>query len=211
MVSTLASPVLDFDPRSTVDLRKPSFSEGSASARRLPLSEEEFAAAIEPHLRVMHAAASNILHCEHHAWDAVQETLLSLWCEQELPANMRAWLLRAVTYRSLQLRRSCKRRRERETKVACCRCECSCAGDPTRVLAEGELRRIFHDACGRLPKALREVFVMRAIDRLDYESIARRLQIPVGTVRSRLNRARQTLQEIFAFDGTLAASSALSS
>ena len=36
------------------------------------------------------------------------------------------------------------------------------------------------------------------IEELDYRSIARRLRIPVGTVRSRLNRARASLREVLA-------------
>src|SRR5438105_11971701 len=118
----------------------------------LPLSEQDFGHVVEPHVPAMLSAARSILGCEHHAWDAVQETLLSLWRQPELPANVRAWLLRAVHNRSLQLRRCCTRRRRRELRVACCRSECTCREDPAQVLGNRELGSLFAQACARLPE-----------------------------------------------------------
>jgi RNA polymerase sigma-70 factor (ECF subfamily) len=149
----------------------------------------------------MLATATAILRCEHHAWDAVQETLLALWQEPQLPPNLRAWLLRTVSYRSLQLQRCCNRRRRREAAVACCRAECNCREDPASVLNRRELRSLFEDACAYLPQDLREVFVLREVEQLDYQAIARRMHIPVGTVRSRLSRCRAVLREVL--DGRL--------
>jgi RNA polymerase sigma-70 factor (ECF subfamily) len=175
--------------------------ERTAGAAFLPgwsLSETDFARVIEPHLESLRSAALAILHCEHHAWDAVQETLLALWRESELPPNLRAWLLRTVTYRSLQLRRCCARRRQREAAAAVFRGECSCGEDPARILDRQELSTLFEAACARLPEDLREVLLLRVIEKLDYEAIARRMAIPVGTVRSRLNRSRSALRTILA-------------
>src|SRR5207244_11747524 len=64
------------------------------------LSDEAFAEMVRPYLGDMLAAARKILACEHHARDAVQEALLSLWHEETLPPNPRAWLVRPVTHRS---------------------------------------------------------------------------------------------------------------
>lgn len=46
-----------------------------------------------------------------------------------------------------------------------------------------------------LPKKLREPFLLAILSGLDYEEVAVALSIPVGTVRSRINRARKRLQE----------------
>jgi RNA polymerase sigma-70 factor (ECF subfamily) len=164
----------------------------------LPISEAAFAEAVEPHLRRLVSTATSILRCEHHAWDAIQETLLALWQEPELPHNLPAWLLRTVTYRSLQLQRSCTRRRQREAVVACCRPECRCGEDPSSVLARREVRSLFDDACASLPAELREVLVLREVEQLDYKAIALRMDIPMGTVRSRLSRCRIALREFLA-------------
>lgn len=52
-------------------------------------------------------------------------------------------------------------------------------------------------ALEELPWEFREVLVLRDMEDQDYESIANALEIPLGTVRSRLHRARQAFQERF--------------
>jgi RNA polymerase sigma-70 factor, ECF subfamily len=49
-------------------------------------------------------------------------------------------------------------------------------------------------AIARLPLGFREVLVLREIEELSYDDIARVLEIPKGTVMSRLSRARRQLQ-----------------
>jgi RNA polymerase sigma-70 factor (ECF subfamily) len=144
----------------------------------------------------MLAAARAILGCEHHAWDAVQEALLSLWHEPRLPANLRAWLLRTVCHRSMHIRRGCQRRRRREERVARQRGECTCSADPATLADARELLALVARACGQLPDELRQVFYLREMAELDYEAIARRMAIPIGTVRSRLSRVRAALRDL---------------
>jgi RNA polymerase sigma factor (sigma-70 family) len=52
------------------------------------------------------------------------------------------------------------------------------------------------DAVARLPNIERDALVLYAWEDLSYEEIATALDLPVGTVRSRLNRARQSLREL---------------
>jgi RNA polymerase sigma-70 factor (ECF subfamily) len=74
--------------------------------------------------------------------------------------------------------------------------ESSDRDDPARLF-EGEdiLVRVQEAFSGVAPEH-RDVLVLRAVEQMDYESIARALQIPVGTVRSRLNRSRKAIREI---------------
>ncbi len=51
-------------------------------------------------------------------------------------------------------------------------------------------------AVGRLPEGERDVLLLYVWEELSYEEIATALGVPVGTVRSRLNRARETLREL---------------
>jgi len=65
---------------------------------------------------------------------------------------------------------------------------------PEESAMRADQRRVLSDAIEALPLAYREVFVLREIEELSYKEIARVADIPVGTVMSRLARARGLLQ-----------------
>lgn len=67
--------------------------------------------------------------------------------------------------------------------------------DPSLPLERAERERIVQDALSALAPDHRAVVVMKEYDGLRYEEIAAVLRIPVGTVRSRLHRARCDLRE----------------
>src|SRR5262249_38131340 len=89
-----------------------------------PVKDGEFLESIRPHISRLLGRAYGILGREDVAWDAVQETLLTLGCETNAPQPTRAWLLRVVTFRSLHLRRTHGRRRKHEEGGAAQRREC---------------------------------------------------------------------------------------
>jgi len=66
--------------------------------------------------------------------------------------------------------------------------------DPARLDAE-RLRPALVSALAHLPQRDREAFVLFAVVELTYDETARALDIPIGTVRSRIHRARQRLRE----------------
>jgi RNA polymerase sigma factor (sigma-70 family) len=72
--------------------------------------------------------------------------------------------------------------------------------DPTdRVVARldaAELWPHVAEAVGRLPEGERDVLLLYVWEELSYDEIAAALDVPVGTVRSRLNRARESLREL---------------
>jgi len=65
--------------------------------------------------------------------------------------------------------------------------------DPERVRATEALRERLEGAIGDLPMAQREVFVLKEFEGLKYREIAELLDVPIGTVMSRLYAARQRL------------------
>jgi len=65
---------------------------------------------------------------------------------------------------------------------------------PDRVLAQKELASRLQRELDHLPFDQRTVIVLREIDGLSYEEIAFSLGVAVGTIKSRLTRARQTLR-----------------
>lgn len=127
-----------------------------------------------------------------HADDLVQDCLvraisnLDRW---QIGTNMRAWLftiMRNVLFNDL--------RRARRSPFL------DSGGDPmdtVPVAADQEQRMRVLDvdkAFTRLPPAHKEVFLLIAVEGMDYEEAAQILGVPVGTVKSRLSRARTDLR-----------------
>ena len=56
--------------------------------------------------------------------------------------------------------------------------------------------RDLHRALGRLPETQRQVILLVGLEGMAYEQVAQILNIPIGTVRSRLSRGRETLREL---------------
>jgi RNA polymerase sigma-70 factor (ECF subfamily) len=67
--------------------------------------------------------------------------------------------------------------------------------DPVATLERSELEAALHRAIAELPEERRIVVVLRDLEGLAYEEIAAALELPVGTVRSRLHRARMDLKD----------------
>ena len=69
------------------------------------------------------------------------------------------------------------------------------ARGPDAALEQSELEDALHRAVAELPDERRIVVVLRDLEGLAYEDIAAALDLPVGTVRSRLHRARMDLKD----------------
>lgn len=67
--------------------------------------------------------------------------------------------------------------------------------DPQKLLLQEELSGLLKQAIDHLPIAMREVLVLHDIESLSYEEIAQALDIPLGTVKSRLFHARARLRD----------------
>jgi len=76
---------------------------------------------------------------------------------------------------------------------------------PEGLLLTDEIRDTVNRAIGELPEDLRTAIVLREIDGLSYEEIAAAMDCPVGTVRSRIFRAREAIDRSLrpVFDGGL--------
>ncbi|MCU0867314.1 MAG: RNA polymerase sigma factor [Planctomycetes bacterium] len=141
-----------------------------------------------------HLAARSMLGCDHLAADAVQEALVALWRQPEPPPERRAWLVRAVVLRARHLRRTLARRQHHEHGAAAhCALHQGC-DNPLHHAFAHELGERLDAALARLPAEQRTAFELYVQTGLDYRGIADRLELPIGTVRSRLHRAREALQ-----------------
>jgi RNA polymerase sigma-70 factor (ECF subfamily) len=66
---------------------------------------------------------------------------------------------------------------------------------PEALVLSDEIRQTVNAAIAALPEELRVAIVMREIDGLSYEEIAAAMECPVGTVRSRIFRAREAIDQ----------------
>lgn len=68
--------------------------------------------------------------------------------------------------------------------------------DPEEGVLEGELLERLSKAIGELPLKFREVIVLHYVEELPYEEIAKILNLPVGTVKTYIHRAKGKLKEL---------------
>ena len=71
---------------------------------------------------------------------------------------------------------------------------------PDTTLSDASARESLHQAIDRLPAEFREVIVLRELQGLSYKEIGEVTGVPVGTVMSRLSRARSRLQRALVTD-----------
>jgi len=158
-------------------------------------ADEAFAIMVRPHIPGLVRLARRVVRTDCLAWDAVQESLLSLWQTEAPPPQPAAWLARTVIHRSLHLRRTSARRRAHEEGAGAEVLRHDCPDGPAHRAEIGELATALRRAISALPADQRVAFLLREVEGESYETIARRLRLPIGTVRSRLHRARHQLQE----------------
>ena len=158
---------------------------------------ERFEQTLLPHLDAAYNLARWLTRDDHDAEDLVQAAYLRAlkFFGGFRGANSRAWLLTIV-------RNTCytwieqKRARGQETAFdeEIHGVESSAMGPASRVLREEDVQSI-RRAVEDLPAELREVVVLRELEGLSYKEIAAIAGIPMGTVMSRLARARDRLRE----------------
>jgi RNA polymerase sigma factor (sigma-70 family) len=165
------------------------------AAREGGVSAVAFEALVRRHGPMVLATCRGVLRSEHDADDAFQATFLVL---ARRAATLRRgdrlgpWLHRVALRASERARVAAARRRDREAQGA----ELSVMVEPgpERNAEREELRQVVHQEVDRLPERYRVVLVLCDLQGESYEAAAVRLRVPVGTVRSRLSRARERLR-----------------
>jgi RNA polymerase sigma-70 factor (ECF subfamily) len=155
-----------------------------------------FDALVEARVGTMLRVAMAITGDEAEARDAVQDALVSAWRQLGSlrdPGAFDAWLTRILVNRCRHGLRSRGRLRARELPVeAAEELAGAPAGDPGRSVVErGALERAFD----RLSVDERTLLVLHHLDGRPVASIAAVLGIPVGTAKSRLSKARRSLEK----------------
>lgn len=143
--------------------------------------------------------AYHITRSREEAEDVVQEALVQAYVKLDTFQRQSAfftWLYRIALNAAIT-----RRRRKRVDAPLCADAEIS-VGEPAdqtegpeeRILRE-ERSRLLHAALGALSEEHRAILVLRELEGFCYESICEALDLPIGTVRSRLHRARLQLAE----------------
>ena len=133
------------------------------------------------------------------ALDVAQDAMLRLFAHLGRVAPdrpLRPWLFAIVRNRARDLWRSRAARPEEsvDARPELATHLASRSADPERLTAENERARRVWAAIGTLSRPHREILVLRDYHDLQYGEIAEVLDVPVGTVMSRLHRARSTLR-----------------
>ena len=149
--------------------------------------------------------ALRILNDEDLAADASQEAFLSAFraMNSYRGGSFRAWLLRTVTNACYDELRRKKRRPttpiEPETEAGedmeSPRWLADPNASPEQKLDQAELEHAIQHCLENLPTDFRMVVVLADIQGLDYSEVALAVKSPIGTIRSRLARARSRLRE----------------
>ncbi len=130
------------------------------------------------------------------AEDAAQEAFMRAWVK--LPSfqpngSLRNWLFRIAINAALDILRHKPEETLEEEIVQLVPDRTS---GPETALIEKERAVLIQQAIKSLPEASRSVLILREYGELNYQEIAGVLDIPIGTVMSRLNYARNRLREI---------------
>ncbi|MBW2736038.1 MAG: sigma-70 family RNA polymerase sigma factor, partial [Deltaproteobacteria bacterium] len=156
-----------------------------------------------PYVSDLRAAAMRYVRNHGDADDLVQETLLrayTAWERYQSGTNCRAWLLRILTNSFInEYRRGVRERRFRQGQDPTLHARrANVNANPESVLMEGLIGDEVSAALGALAPSYRQVVTLADLDGLSYKEIARRLNCPMGTVMSRLHRARRQLGDALA-------------
>ena len=154
----------------------------------------DFGGLVEEHQSMVFSVAYHFLHDRAAAEEVAQEVFLSLHkhlADLQSTAHAAFWLRRVAVQRSLDEARRRKRRPQVPLEAVpepVARSAGAAPGDP---LLGATLRRLV----ASLPEAPRAVMILRYQEDLDPSQIAEILQMPVGTVKSHLQRSLALLRE----------------
>jgi RNA polymerase sigma-70 factor (ECF subfamily) len=179
-------------------------SEAVLIQRCLAGDEAAHAALVLEHHRLVLGLATHLLGDREEALDLSQEVFLRVFRTLHRfrgQSALRTWIFRIVI-NQVRNRQRWWRRRHRSAQVSIedhirDHGELELGADastPDRELTRKELGSRLKAAIQRLPFEQRTALVLREVQGLRYEEIAFSLGLPVGTVKSRLTRARQALR-----------------
>jgi RNA polymerase sigma-70 factor (ECF subfamily) len=164
---------------------------------------QRFERIVLPHLDDAYTLARYLLRDQHDAQDAVQDAVLRAlrYFETYRDGDARAWLLAIVRNCCLTRHRKARAEQANIAFVEDVDVVHESAGRATDARAvEQSERAALQRALDGLPAEFREVIVLREVQGLSYREISDVVGVPIGTVMSRLARARRRLASALGYD-----------
>lgn len=169
-------------------------------------AREEFECEALKHLDALYGAALRYTRSPSDAEDLVQDAFVKayrFYDRYEPGTNMKAWLFRILTNTFInKYRRKTRERKVLEGRDAepvgdgvMSRHAMRCLTDPVGEAQRGLIHREIQDALDSLPEDYRVMIVLADVEELSYKEIAEIVGCPIGTVMSRLHRARKKMQK----------------
>lgn len=171
---------------------------------------EAFGALVEPYLGLFYAGINRILQDPQDSQDALQEALMSIHRELHRflgKSKFSTWAYRICINEALMLRRSKIRRREDTIEEFMPRFspeghavetdrmrDWSQDANALTLVEQAQVRDKIREGLERLSEDQRAVFIMRDLEGMDTDEVAKALGISRGLVRQRLHRARLGLR-----------------
>ncbi|MFO8030598.1 MAG: sigma-70 family RNA polymerase sigma factor [Cyclonatronaceae bacterium] len=166
--------------------------------------QEDFNEEIIPHLDATYNYALRLTTDPNDAEDLLQDSIVKafrFFNSYQKGTNARAWLYRIVKNSYINNYRKASRQpqhvdyEEIATYYETIRSEQSDTTDLQARLFRGEYDDDFKKALDNLPEDFRTPLLLCDVEDFTYEEIANMLDVPIGTVRSRLHRGRNLLKE----------------
>ena len=168
--------------------------------------EAAFEALIHAHEKRVYTLCRRMCRSEDDALEAAQDAFLAVWRgigEFRADAAFSTWLYRLATNACLDLLR---REKKRSGDVSLDGAEAPLdladgAALPEEAAIRADTRRMVREALEALPDGYRQILLLREAEQLSYQEIAAVTELELGTVKSRISRARQALRNHLAASG----------
>jgi RNA polymerase sigma-70 factor, ECF subfamily len=162
-----------------------------------------FEAQVMPHLEAAYRFARWLARSSADADDIVQEAVLRAYrgFDELRSSDIKGWLLtivrncHATAYRQAQRRATVALPEDSDDQEAYAMVATEPGPESATLLKDDE--RAFEELMARLSEEHREVLALRELEEMSYREIAAVTRLPIGTVMSRLARARAALKELW--------------
>jgi RNA polymerase sigma-70 factor (ECF subfamily) len=166
---------------------------------------DAFETLIKSYEKSIYTICLRMLLSEEEAYDATQEVCVKIWRQLHIfkgDSKLSTWIYRITTNQCLDLLRKNKNKNKKEISLfqkndddeEWMIDQGNEKENVEKIMENKELKEILKEAIYQLKEDYKTVIVLRDINQYSYDEIAQILNISLGTVKSRLSRARASLR-----------------